>query len=251
MRAMRSVVSAIRLSVGFVLVAVLGLLAMVIALPLLPWRMARIQLCNVYGKIVGRAVCFLAGARPRVSHRERLDGSMPAIYVANHTSTLDAFLSTWLCPMGGCGVFKREITRIPVYGWLLLLSGHLTLDRSNSGKAVDSLRRTAEFMKGRRVGVWIMPEGTRSRDGRLLPFKKGFVHLAIATGLPVVPVVFHGAHKNWEKHTFQFVPMDLDVDVLDPISTQGWTEERAAEHAAAVHDVFAAALRDDQKPAAT
>ena len=245
---MASVVSFLRLAVGFVLVAVLGVLAIVIALPLLPWRIARIKLCNVYGKIIGRAVTFLAGARPNVAHRERLDAAMPAIYVANHTSTLDAFLSIWLCPMGGCGVFKKEITRIPFFGWLLLLSGHIRLNRSDKQSAVAALAETATFVRDRKLGIWIMPEGTRSKDGRLLPFKKGFVHLAIATGFPVVPVVFHGAHRNWEKHTFRFVPMDLDIEVLEPVDTSSWREDTAGAHADQVHGIFAAALREDQKP---
>ena len=93
-----------------------------------------------------------------------------------------------------------------------------------------------------------MPEGTRSKDGRLKPFKKGFVHMAIATGFPVVPVVVHGAHKNWEKGTFAFKPMTLDIEILPPIDTRGWKEETAGEHADQVHAVFAGALRDDQKP---
>ncbi|MBS2026843.1 MAG: 1-acyl-sn-glycerol-3-phosphate acyltransferase [Deltaproteobacteria bacterium] len=245
---MASVVSFLRLAVGFVLVAVLGVLAIVIALPLLPWRTGRIKLCNVYGKIIGRAVTFLAGARPHIAHRERLDASMPAIYVANHTSTLDAFLSIWLCPMGGCGVFKKEITRIPFFGWLLLLSGHIRLNRSDRQGAVAALAETAAFVRDRKLGIWIMPEGTRSKDGRLLPFKKGFVHLAIATGFPVVPVVFHGAYRNWEKHTFRFVPMDLDIEVLEPVDTSMWREDTAGAHADQVQRLFAAALRADQKP---
>ncbi len=93
-----------------------------------------------------------------------------------------------------------------------------------------------------------MPEGTRSRDGRLLPFKKGFVHLAIATGLPVVPVVLHGAQRNWEPGTLRFRPMTLEIDVLPKIDTAAWREESAGEHAAEVHAAFCAALRPEQRP---
>jgi 1-acyl-sn-glycerol-3-phosphate acyltransferase len=173
---------------------------------------------------------------------------MPAIYVSNHASTLDAFVGIWLCPMGGCGVLKKEIVKVPGYGWIAWLSGHLLIDRANTGKAVETLKAQADLMKKHRLGAWIMPEGTRSRSGHLLPFKKGFVHLAIATGFPVVPVIVHDAHKNWEAKTFRFVPMILDIEVLAPIDTTGWTEETAGEHAAKVHDVFAAHVRDDQKP---
>jgi 1-acyl-sn-glycerol-3-phosphate acyltransferase len=243
--------SLFRLTVGFIVVAVGSVLTICVLVPLLPWRVARIKVCNVYGKVVGQAIVRIAGVRPLFSHRERLDAAMPAIYVMNHTSALDAFLGIWMCPMGGCGVFKKQIVQVPFFGQLAWLSGHLLLDRANHQSAVESLRQTADLMKQHRLGVWIMPEGTRSKDGRLLAFKKGFVHLAIATGFPVVPVVVHGAHRNWKNGSFlEFVPMDMDIEVLAPIDSSTWKEETAGDHAQAVHDLMAARLRDDQKPVA-
>lgn len=247
---MRTLSSLVRLAVGFLLVAAGSLLTLAVALFLLPWRVARIKLCNFYGKVVGRSITWLAGVTLRVDHRERIEASMPAIYIANHTSSLDLFTSISLCPYGGCGVMKKELVRVPFFGQLALLSGHLLLDRGNREKAVESLRDIAALVKEKRLGIWIMPEGTRSKDGRLLPFKKGFVHLAIATGFPVVPVLYHGAHKNWRKGSWSFHPMDLDVEVLPAIDPSGWREETAGEHADEVHALFAARLREDQKPLA-
>jgi lysophosphatidate acyltransferase len=247
---MRVLSSLLRLVLGFALVAVASTLTLLLAIPLVPWRVARIRLCNLYGKVVGRSIIFLAGVTPRVEGRERVDAAMPAIYVANHTSTLDLFLSVWLCPYGGCGVMKKELARVPFFGQLALLSGHVMIDRGNKERAVEALRETAALVKAKRLGLWIMPEGTRSKDGRLLPFKKGFVHLAIAAGLPVVPVLFHGAYRNWEKGTFRFRPMVLDVEVLPAIDTSAWREETAGAHAAAVHALFASRLRADQQPLA-
>ncbi len=218
------------------------------AMPLIPFRIARIKLCNFYGKVVGRSVTWVTGVTPVVHNREGLNGSMPAIYVSNHTSSLDGFVGIWLCPYGGCGVFKKEIVRVPFYGWLAWLSGHILLDRQNHERAIATLSETAAFIKKNRLGIWMMPEGTRSRDGRLKPFKKGFVHLAIASGLPVVPVVAHGAHKNWQHGSWSFKPMDLHIDVLPAIDTSAWKEETAGAHAQEVHDAFVAALHEDQRP---
>ena len=92
--------------------------------------------------------------------------------------------------------------------------------------------------------------GVGGRDGRLQPFKTGFIHLAIDMGLPIVPMVWHGAYKNWEKGTFAFKPMTLDIDVLEPIDTSTWKHETTRDHAQYVHDLFVAALREDQKPLA-
>jgi len=245
---LRTLTSLARFLLGFTILAVWSTVIIVALVLLIPSRLARVKVCNFYGKTVGPTIAWIAGVTPNVANRERLDGSMPAIYVSNHTSTLDLFIGIWLCPYGGCGVLKKEVARVPFFGQLALLSGHLLIDRGNKERAVEALKGTAEFVKKNRLGIWIMPEGTRSKDGHLLPFKKGFVHMAIAAGLPVVPVIVHGAHKNWEKGTFRFQPMTLDIEVLEPIDTKDWKEETAGEHAEQVHQVFAKLLRDDQKP---
>jgi 1-acyl-sn-glycerol-3-phosphate acyltransferase len=243
--------SMIRFSAGFLIIAVMSVFVMVALVVCLPSRVTRIRICNFYGKVVGRSITAMAGVKPNVSHHERINNAHPAIYVANHASTLDLFLSIWLCPYGGCGVMKKEITHIPFFGQIALLSGHLLLDRNNHGKAVESLRVVGEIVKKFGVSIWMMPEGTRSRDGRLLPFKKGFVHLALATGLPIVPILIHDAHKNWVAGKFRFAPMTVDIEVLEPIDTKGWTEAQATEHAASVYALFAKGLREDQKPLPT
>ena len=242
--------SMVRTTIGFSLIALGSTICFTIALFLLPSQPARIKLCNYYGKTVGYAIMRIVGARPIVTNRERIDAAYPAIYVANHTSMLDAFVSIWLCPVGGCGVFKRQILFIPFFGQLLFLSGHLRIDRADRGKSIAAFAEIARLVKKDRLAIWIMPEGTRSRDGRLLPLKLGFVHLAIATGLPIVPMVFHDAHRIWPWGKLRYRPADFRVDVLEPISTVGWTEENARDHATLVHDAMASALDKGQKPLA-
>jgi len=244
------VTSVLRFIVGLTFLTVSSLVYFPVALLLLPFRKVRIYLANSYGKFAGYGITRLAGVRPNVPDFAKLKQSMPAIYVANHASTLDAFLCVWLCPFGAVGVLKKEIVRVPGYGQIAWLSGHLLLDRQSKDRAVEALKGVADYVKKEQLGIWIMPEGTRSRSGRLLPFKKGFVHLAIATGLPVVPVVIHGAHRNWEADHFRFRPMQLDIEVLPPIDTSSWAEVSAGEHAQQVHDLFVTKLREDQKPLA-
>ena len=100
----------------------------------------------------------------------------------------------------------------------------------------------SEFVKKNNLSIWIWPEGTRSMDGKLIPFKKGFVHLALATGLPVVPVVLHGAHNVWPAKTMQFYPGEVRVDVMNPIQTDTWAKETINEHLEEVKGLMTKAL---------
>jgi 1-acyl-sn-glycerol-3-phosphate acyltransferase len=241
--------SALRLIVGFLFVVVVSLVFFPALVLLLPSRVARLKATNIYGKIVGSVVVALAGVRLHWTHKERLDRRRPAIYLVNHTSALDAFLGIWMAPFGTCGVFKREITRTPFFGQVALLSGHLLLDRGNHASAVASMAEAVELMRANNLSALIFPEGTRSRDGRLQPFKRGFVHLAIAAKLPVVPIVLTGVHKNWKKgDLLDFHPTDVPVEVLEPIDTSSWTEATAGEHAEQARALFAARLPPDQQP---
>ncbi len=237
----------VRIVTGFVLVSSGAIVYLLLSVPLLPWRPLRIRIGNLYGKFFGPLVVRILGVRTRVRHRERLGGSSPAIYVTNHTSALDVLIAMWLCPMGGCGIAKKEIGRIPFFGWAYRLSGHLLIDRGDREGAITALASTAELVHRHRLSIWIWPEGTRSRDGRLLSFRKGFVHLALATGLPVVPVVLHSAHERVPDRSFTLIPGELEVDVLEPIDTRSWKPETVDDHVEQVHAAVERALRPAQR----
>lgn len=227
-----------RIAVAFTLICAGAIVYLTLSALLLPWRTLRIRIGNVYGKTVGRLAVRILGTRVRVRNGERLADATPAIYLTNHTSTLDVLIGMWLCPMGGCGIAKKEVARIPFFGWAYLLSGHLLIDRGNRQGAIEALSETADLVRRNGLSIWIWPEGTRSRDGRLLPFKKGFVHMAIATGLPVVPVVLHGAHDRVPSRSFTVRPGAVEVDVLPAIDTRGWKPESVEEHVESVHACF-------------
>jgi 1-acyl-sn-glycerol-3-phosphate acyltransferase len=237
-----------RIAASFAVVSSAAVVYLSLSLLLLPWRPLRIRIGNVYGKAVGPLVTRILGVRTRVRHRERLAESRPAIYVTNHTSALDAFIAMWLCPMGGCGIAKKEIASIPFFGWAYRLSGHLLIDRGDRKGAIAALEATAEVVRRHRLSIWILPEGTRSRDGRLLPFRKGFAHLAIATGFPVVPVVLHGAHERLPDRSFRLMPGALEVEVMKLIDTRNWKRETVDEHVEQVHEIVRRALRPAQRP---
>ncbi len=215
----------LRVVLAFLVIVPASIVLMVVSLLLIPSRRLRIQAGNVYGKVIGPTVFRLAGARPVFSNREGFADASPAIFVSNHSSTIDMWIGMWLCPYRGCGTAKKEIQRIPFFGQAYLLSGHLLLDRGNRERAIKSMAKAAEVIHKHRLSVWMWPEGTRSKDGRLRPLKKGFVHLALATRLPVVPVVFHHADHVWPGRTWKVTPGDIKIDVLEPIDTTNWSAD--------------------------
>lgn len=208
----------------------------------LPFRTLRIRIGNFCGKMIGPFITRIVGAKLINPDSQKLKNSGPAIYVTNHTSALDIFISMAICPYGGCGIGKKEVVRIPFFGWAYWLSGHLLIDRGNREKAVASMNKLSKFVNDKKLSIWIWPEGTRSMDGKLIPFKKGFVHLALATGLPIIPVVLHGAYKRWPAKTMQFYPGEVRVEVLDPIKTDDWTKKTIDKHIEEVKGLMSEAL---------
>ena len=233
---------ALRFTLGFVWLGFWSLLCMCLMVLALPFRTWRVRLGNFCGKMIGPVVSWLVGAKITNPDSDKLNSSRPAIFVTNHASALDVFIGMALCPYGGCGVGKKEILKIPFFGLAYWLAGHLLIDRGNNAKAVASMKKLSDFVKAKGLSIWIWPEGTRSLDGKLIPFKKGFVHLALATGLPVVPVMVHGAHKVWPAKTMQFYPGEVKVKVLDPIDTKDWNRNSIDEHVEQVKSIMSEAL---------
>lgn len=203
---------------------------------LLPWRPTRIRIGNWIGKMEGKWAYFILGLSHEVIGVHPPE-SAPAIYVQNHGGTVDLFLAMQMCPPPGSGTVKREIIWIPFIGLGYLLSGHLVLTRQKHGKAMAAMAAMVKLVRRHRVSIWIFPEGTRSKDGKLGPFKKGFVHLAIDTRLPVIPVVVHRAPAFWPRG-MQIRPGRVIVETLDPIPTDDWTRENLVAHVEQVRSIF-------------
>jgi lysophosphatidate acyltransferase len=242
------ILSALKLAAGFVLVAGVSVLQTLILLALLPSRSARIRSCIVFERLVGASIIWLSGCRLTVTGREHLDPCRPAIYVVNHTSLLDLFIAFRLMPYGTVGVLKKEVVFYPIIGQLSLLSGHPRVDRSHHASAVASMRSLGELVKRAKLSIFMSPEGTRSRSGRLQPFKKGLLHLALQTGLPVVPIVIHGAHRSWARGSLAVRGVPIRIEVLPAASTSGWSAERADDALEEVHVLFRHHLPPEQQP---
>ena len=135
-----------------------------------------------------RSILKLAGARVRVLGVPPLpDG--PLIFACNHESALDILALVASLPRIIRFVAKIELFRIPVFGWYLRMGGHIAVDRGNHSRAVESLRRAGAAVRGG-TSLIVFPEGTRSVDLRVHPFKKGPFVVAVEAGVPVDPRAF-------------------------------------------------------------
>ena len=240
--------AAIRLILGLTVVGFAAVLQTLILLLLLPSRVARIRSCIIFERIVGYSCSWLLGCHLTMSGQEHLDGRRPAIYVLNHTSLVDLFIIMRVMPGSAVGIAKKEVVRYPFFGQMYLLSGHLRLDRGHRAAAVASMRELSELVRTHKLSICISPEGTRARDGRLLPFKKGLVHLALQTGLPVVPVIVQGAHRVWRSDSLAVRAAQVRVDVLPAVSTSHWSAENTDDAVEEIHAIYRRELPPDQLP---
>lgn len=244
---MSGLTSFFRVAAVIVVLAVSVAIFFTICLVLLPSRYWRIRATNVFGHLASRACVWISGSTVTPGAVEAVREHFPCIYISNHTSMIDIFLGSWLSASGTVGIAKKQVVWYPFFGQLYAISGHILVDRDNRANAVAALANAAAILKKYHAGLWIWPEGTRSRDGRLQPFKKGFAHMALATRLPIVPVVVTGAHRCIRKNSLVVHPTDIGVKVLPPIPTDDWTLEDLDKHIAKVYAIFDAALPDDQK----
>jgi len=149
------------------------------------------------------------------------DPRRPYVVVANHESYADIFLVSrlkwemkWLA--------KDTIFKIPVMGWMMRMAGDVPINRASRGSAQHALEACRDRLS-KKVSLMIFPEGTRSRNDELLPFKDGAFQLAISTGTPVLPIAIAGTRGAMAKGSFSFRRATAMCRVLEPIVTTGLT----------------------------
>lgn len=149
--------------------------------------------------------------------REKLERSRPCVFVGNHQSIMDILVFGAVVPRRTVAVGKRELAKIPLFGWFFVRSGNLVIDRGNSDAARRMLAVAAKRLKNEGLSVWFMPEGHRNPGAELLPFKTGAFRLAAAAGVPIVPVVAAPLESIVDTRRLLAYPGRLAMAVLEPI----------------------------------
>jgi len=212
--------------------------------PSLPLRFAR--------QYWGPGMLWFAGADLRVQGSPEALAGKPAIYVMNHQSSLDIPAAFTVLPVDLRFIAKHTLRKVPFLGWYMSWTGMVFVDRSNSTQAVGSLSAAAERVRGG-ISLLAYPEGTRSRDGRIAPFKKGPFVLALQSGAPIVPIAIEGSMRCMPAHLRPFRPGVVRMAIGKPILTEGLGMDRrdqlvqqAREAVLALHDSLARG--DTQQP---
>lgn len=160
-------------------------------------------------------VLWLLGVKVKITGKENLP-LVPSIYVANHTSQLDIPIVSASIPRGLFFVAKQELSKVPILGQYMHIMGMIFVDRGNREKAIQSMEIAAKKVK-KGKNLVTFPEGTRSTDNALLPFKKGSFVIAQKGQIPLVPIAIKGAGKALPKGSFIAHSSTVEVKILPAI----------------------------------
>ncbi len=168
---------------------------------------------------------WIGGAPPTIIGADKIDWTKPHILVANHQGNADVPLLFVAAKSPIRFVAKRSVAYIPILGWILILARFPFIDRQSSEQGRRSMNQLAERIQREKLNIVIFPEGTRSPEGTLLPFKKGAFILAIQAQVPIVPVAIEGSGIAMPRASFGIYPHPLKITVGQPIPTTGMTFE--------------------------
>ena len=189
------------------------------------------------------AVLALNGVQLNIAGEENLTAQRPAVFLFNHRNNFDIFVVAALVKENWTGVAKKELETNPLVGPLGKLLDAAFIDRADTASAVAALKPIEEAAR-KGLSIVVAPEGTRTDTQSVGPFKKGGFRIAMATGLPIVPIVIRNSDSVAGRNSTTLHPGTVDVAVLPPVSTADWTHENLSERIGQVRERYVALLAD-------
>ncbi len=175
-----------------------------------------------FGVIWGKTLSFIFNIKLIVKGTHNLQ-DRNYIFAANHASLIDIPLILIAVNRYTVFIAKSELSKIPIFKSILDRAGFIFVDRKNNDSAVKSMNNLMDDIKKIPRSVAIFPEGTRTSDGELLPFKKGAAIFAINTDIPVIPVAISGAYSWSKKKLFDISQSVIIFEFGDPITTENYS----------------------------
>ncbi len=175
---------------------------------------------NAYMKfmmmVIFSTINFLSGAKVRYIGSEKIPADTAVLYVANHESFFDILLTLVRLPGYVCFIAKKAFAKIPIFTQALMLYNTLFIDRDDIRQGLATILKAISNVK-EGMSVFIFPEGTRSRDGKMNEFKEGSLKIATKSGCPIVPIAITNTAMVFEKHFPKLEATPVVIEFLDPI----------------------------------
>lgn len=172
------------------------------------------------GRLWARLILSAAGVNVQIIGFENIDPDRSAILAANHQSQFDIPAVLGYLPIQFRWLAKKELFKVPLWGYAMRRAGYMPIDRSHPKKALRSLEEAAKKIRNG-TSILIFPEGTRSCDGKLLPFKPGAIVLALKSGCPIVPMAIVGTRETLPRGSLWAKPGDVKIRIGKAIETTG------------------------------
>lgn len=181
------------------------------------------SLFNPYSNIVyilssfwAKLILITVGVKVKITGIENIPKNINFIIISNHQSHFDVLALMSRLPFQIRFTAKKELFKIPIFGWVMSITGHIEIDRTDREKSIEILEKTKKKIKEKNFKVLFFPEGGRSRDGKLRPFKKGAAIFSIQTQLPVLPITIIGSRNILPPDTLNFNKGTIEL-IISPI----------------------------------
>lgn len=171
------------------------------------------------------AVSFVS---TEIKNKEKIQPGTSYIIISNHQSLYDIIALVTTLGIQYRWFIKKEVLKIPLFGYALYASRNIFIDRSNTAKAIESINKGIDRLPGG-AGVMVFAEGTRSPDGRIHEFKKGGFVTAVRRKIPILPVTVNGSRRVLPKRSVVVKPGKIQIVIGDPIDTSGYTSANIDE----------------------
>jgi len=172
-------------------------------------------------KYFSGGVLWLSEIKLEVTGLDNFDKNKTYVFVSNHSSQYDIVVLQKTIPNRMAMIFKKELAKIPFFGWQLAMGPYVMIDRENYEKALKSIDEAKVKMQKHNISIVVFAEGTRSKTGEIQPFKRGAFRLATQVGYPIIPTAIVGSNKIMPKGTFKIRRGTIKVHFEKPIQSEG------------------------------
>jgi len=177
---------------------------------------------HYYARLWGKTALLANRVKVKIEGIEHLNGRGPYIFMSNHQSYYDVFALLGHLPYQFKWLVKKELFSIPFFGWTMAAVGYISIDRGGSRDTVEAMNEAAQKIRNG-MSVTIFPEGSRSPDGSIQPFKKGGFTLAIKSKVPIVPIAIDGSRNIMPKDKFTVASGEIRMLMDRPIETENYS----------------------------